>query len=89
MKLLWTRCFERGANHPSPKVESIWQTQEKHLGISFQTKLATLATGAFAHLRGPDNQFMVQKMAGQSIMVQSNGYDGPARGAALTPLPSA
>ena len=82
MKLLWTRCFE-GANQPSPKVESIWQTQEKHLGISFQTNLASLATGAFAHLRGPDNQFMAQKLAGQSIMVQSNGYDGPARGASL------
>ncbi|HXI72535.1 MAG TPA: hypothetical protein VNN22_19505 [Verrucomicrobiae bacterium] len=82
MKPLWTQCFE-GTNQPSRRVESMWQTQERHLGISFQTNLTTLATGAFAHLRGSDSQFIAQKMAGQSIIAQSNGYDGPARGASL------
>ncbi|HWD93540.1 MAG TPA: hypothetical protein VG938_14460 [Verrucomicrobiae bacterium] len=82
LKTLWTRCFE-GANQSSHIVEAIWQKQEKLLGISFQKILSTLATGSFAHLRGIDNQLIAKKMAGSDIAPQSDGYDGPARGAAL------
>jgi len=82
LKPFWTRCFGP-TNQPSPTVRTIWQKQEKLLGISFQNNLATLATGAFAHLRDLDNQLVAQRIAGQNIIAQTDGYDGPARGAAL------